>query len=373
MRPALPLALLLLLPLAGCAAPQPVLGPAGYAALGFDGATWPDLHGATVRILAYEAFNADFKDAKERFERRTNGTAELLTEADAGKVLARALREKGDPGFDVLYGLDNVLVGKAAREGVLQPYAPVLGSRVPAQFAVAAGWLATPVDHGYIAVNVDSRANLTVRTLDDVRAHAAQFVTEDPRTSTPGLGFLLATVATYGEKPASSYGWLAYWHDLLRGGALVASDWTDAYANHFSGGYGASEPGSMADRAIVTSYTTSPAYEVFYGADHLNANVLAPRATFHQVQTMAIAHGARNLAPAQAWVEFSLTEDFQSLAAPGEAIYPVVGDANVTSTFGGKDPPPGSFVDTGLGAAQLDANVDRWLREWTDQYERDRA
>lgn len=371
--PALAALLLAALALAGCTgAPQGLgLGPS-YASLGFDGTTWPDLHGAKVRVLAYDAFAYAFGDAEARFENLTNGTVELLTAPDAGGVLERAVREKGDPSFDVLYGIDNVLHAKAVREGVFQPYRPLLAAGIEPAYLFTTGGLTTPVNHGYIGVNVDPRANLTVRTLDDLKAHAGKFVTEDPRTSTPGLGFLLATIATYGEAgPGHDY--LDYWGELFRGGVLVTPTWTEAYAARFTGGYGQFEEGAKVDKPLVTSYTTSPAYEVFYGGEVLNHNLLAPKATFHQIQTMGIAKGAENLAAAQAWMEFALTPDFQELAAAKEAIYPVVEGVGVEAVFQGLDPAPGTFEDTGFSAAHLGANVERWLREWTDAYERARA
>lgn len=344
-----------------------------YAPPSFDGSTWPDLHGAKVTILAYEAFQYAFGDAKSAFENMTNGTVELLTEPDSGKVLERAVREKGDPSFDVVYGVDNVLYGKAVREGVFEAYEPALAARIDPSLRFTEAGLATAVDHGFIAVNVDPRSNLTVRNLGDVKAHAAQFVTEDPRTSTPGLGFLLATVATYGDEDPGTYDYLDYWNDLFAGGVLVTADWTDAYANHFSGGYGQFQEGSKHDKAIVTSYTTSPAYEMFYGYRTRNANVLAPKSTFHQVQAMGIANGTGHRLAAEAWMEFALSDGFQSLVAKDEAIYPVVAGMEVEEVYLGRDPRPGSFEDAGFAPGFLDTHVEGWLRAWTDAYERARA
>lgn len=370
-------ALLAALALAGCTSPDGLAGPPrgadSYRAMGFDGNAWPDLRGAKVTVLGYSSFSYVFGDLKAEFENLTNATVELVTEDDSGSVLERAVRERGNPSFDVVYGIDNVLYGKARREGVFEPYQPLLGGRIDGAYAFAPGWLATPVNHGYVAVNVDARANLTVQSLDDVRAHAGKFVTQDPRTSTPGLGFLLATVATYGEASPDRYDYLDYWRELLANGTLVTAGWTEAYAQHFTGGYGQSEEGFRGQRPIVTSYTTSPAYETYYGYDKLNGLVLAPRSTFHQVQLMGIAHGTRNLAAAQAWVEFCLTDAFQGRAASGEAVYPVVRGVGTAEVYGGKDPRPGTFEDAGFGWEHLDANVERWLREWTDVFERARA
>jgi thiamine transport system substrate-binding protein len=359
--------------LAGCTgAPQPASLPGeGYQAMGFDGTTWPDLQGAKVTVLGYGAAAYVFGELEGPFRNLTNGTLELVTADDGGDVLQRAIREKGNPTFDVLYGIDNVLLGKALKEGVFEPYCPLLKHRIQPGLRFVPDCAATPVNHGYIAVNVDASSGLQVRTLDDVKANARTFVTQDPRTSTPGLGFLISTVATYGEDDA--YDYQDYWRDLLQGGAMVTSGWTEAYAGQFTGGYGKWEEGFAGTKALVTSYTTSPAYEVYYGAEQLNGVVLAPNSTFHQVQTVGIAKGARNLAAAQAFVEFALTEHFQGKAASHEAIYPAAMGVGVAEVFGGKDPAPGTFQPAPTTFRDLDAKVEGWIRGWTDVYERARA
>ncbi|HWG90555.1 MAG TPA: thiamine ABC transporter substrate-binding protein, partial [Candidatus Thermoplasmatota archaeon] len=372
---ALLLAALLAAPLlAGCTlSERPATEPGpSYAEQGFNGTNWPDLHGATVRVLAYKSFSSVFDDHRKQFENLTNGTLVLVTAEDSGKALERAIRERGNPSFDVVYGVDNVLLGKARRGGAFEAYQPVLAERIAPEYRFVEDWIATPVTHGYIAVNVDPLRSTSLASLEELKQHAGLFVTEDPRLSTPGLGFLIATVATYGEASPDRYDYLDYWTDLLRGGALVVPDWTVAYENHFSGGYGASY--GRADKAIVTSYTTSPAYELYYNPDGmLNQVLTAPNATFHQIQTVGIAKGTPNRAAAEAFIEYALTDQAQALAAPGEAIYPVVRNVSTDAVYGENDPEPGTFSPAPFTAAELDAGVERWVREWTDLYERLRA
>ncbi|MEK6986415.1 MAG: thiamine ABC transporter substrate-binding protein [Candidatus Thermoplasmatota archaeon] len=403
---ALPLLLLLIPAFAGClgepaatsdcwkdATPQPGPGnqatrsaarvhdpKAAYQALGFVGSDstgndakgWPDLHGAKVVVLDHGAFDYAFGPAKAAFEALTNGTVEHIAAQDAGSMLERAIAEKGRPSFDVLYGLDNVLYGRAVAADILVPYRPLLAPRIDADYLFAdpnGPWLATPVDHGYIAVNADPRTAPATATLADLVPAAGKFVTQDPRTSSVGLGFLVATVAVFGEAC-----YLGYWSDLLENGALVTADWTTAYATRFSGGYGQGSEGFVGDKSIVASYTTSPAYEQFYENPVLNRNILQPGATFHQIQTMALVqNGPNSPAAAQAWIEFTLSDAFQALAAEYNAIYPVVDGITVSAVYAGKDPAPGSFQDAGFTAATLGEKAEGWVRAWTAVYEASQA
>ncbi|HUR25342.1 MAG TPA: thiamine ABC transporter substrate-binding protein [Candidatus Thermoplasmatota archaeon] len=374
-------AVLLLALLSGCTQPGAGDGPVSYAAMGYDGqdvtgrdpGAWPDLEGTTLTILDHGAFSA-FDDAAARFTNLTGATVEHIAADDAGTALNQAIRDRGSPSADVIYGIDNVLLARAEDAGILQPYTPRLAGRVPAGlvfFGEQDPWPTTPVDHGYIGLNLDLKhPDLTgahVADLDDVRTQASHFVTEDPNTSSVGLGFLLTTIATYGEAgSAGGRGWHAYWEDLFEGGALVTAGWTEAYEQHFSGGYGPSIGGS-GDRPIVASYTESPAYEAFYGrpVDELATPLTAPNSTFQQVQTMAILDGTDQLAAAQAWIEFTLTDAFQELAAPGNAVYPVVAGLDVNATYAGLDPAPGTFVPAAFDYRDLGENLERWLGEWT--------
>ncbi len=379
------LATLLIAGLAGCLGEQ-TPSVESYADLGFDGENWPRLDGTTLTILDHGAFAA-FDQAKEAFEALTGATVVHVSEEDTGGVLERARLEADQPTFDVVYGIDNILLRQALDDDLFQEYRPLLADRIDPDLVFFTGpWYATPVDHGYIGLNIDTKHpaldNVSIASLYDVRVNADLFVTQDPRFSTPGLGFLLATIARFGE--FDDYDWRDYWRDLLAGGALVTQDWSTAYEIHFSGGYGIWEAGHLGDRPIVTSYTESPAYEWYwdevyprqtgewepgghYSSDPANLPrvLLDDESVFHQIQTMAIARGTPNLAAAQAWIEFTLTDAFQELAAPGNAVYPVVPSIDVSGTYGGMDPIPTSRQLANLDYEEIGHKLERWVLEWT--------
>lgn len=371
----------LAVPLSGCLGGEGGGDERSYAELGFTGSdatgrdpsAWPDLEGVTLTILDHGAFAA-FDSAAAAFEELTGAEVVHVEADDTGSALSRAILEKGDPSADVIYGLDNVLLSRAEDAAVLEPYRPLLAGRVqqPHLFFDADGaWPATPVDHGYIAVNWDpahpALANRTIASLEDVRRNAGLFATQDPNTSSVGLGFLLATIHTYGGA------WQDYWADLFENGTLVTAGWSEAYEQHFSAGYGA-DPGfgGQADKPIVTSYTESPAYEVFFGRpeDQAARVVTAPRSTFHQVQTMAVLAGAQERAAAQAWIEFTLTDAFQELAAPENGVYPVVATVDANATYGDVDPEPGSFEPARFAYREVGRQLEGWLTAWTDLCEK---
>ena len=111
---------------------------------------------------------------------------------------------------------------------------------MPDEFELDRQHRVTPIDTGDVCVNYDREAfdpatNPPPRTLDDLvdPRFANQLVVESPATSSPGLVFLLATIARYGED-----GWEDYWRRLDANGVRVTAGWEEAYNGAFSGGAG---------------------------------------------------------------------------------------------------------------------------------------
>ena len=118
------------------------------------------------------------------------------------------------------------------------------------------------------------------RTLDDLTKpeYKDLFVTPGATTSSPGLAFLLATIAAEGE------GWRTYWKTLMANGPKVTSGWTDAYEVDFTAGGGG-------DRPIVTSYSSSPPFTIPEGGPADHGALLDT--CFRQVEYAGVLEGRR--------------------------------------------------------------------------------
>lgn len=141
--------------------------------------------------------------------------------------------------------------------------------------------------------------------LEDLRApeYAALTAVIDPATSSPGYAFLVATATEFGDD------WQDYWADLLDGGARVASGWSDAYYSDFSGADG------DGPYPLVLSYSSSPAAAP--GTDYL------PDTCVRQVEYAGVVEGAANPEGAQAFIDFMLSDAFQSSIPENMYMYPV--------------------------------------------------
>ena len=220
--------------------------------------TAPTRAASSVVLVTHESFVMS-KELRKQFEDESGYDLVVRASGDAGALTNKLVLTKDDPTGDAVFGIDNTFGSRAIDEGVLAPYAATLPEGAE-QYALAGDddHDLTPVDTGNVCVNVDDTwfADHDVpepKNLDDLVDPAYQdlFVTPGATTSSPGLAFLLATIAAYGED-----GWQDYWTRLMANGTKLTQGWSDAYEVDFTQG------GGGGDRPIVLSYDSSPAFTI---------------------------------------------------------------------------------------------------------------
>jgi len=297
----------------------------------------------------------------DQFTADTGIDIALLQSGDAGAMLSQAILTKDSPLADVIYGIDNTFLSRAESEGIFAPYVSTQLDAVPE--ALRAGNEVTPIDFGYVCVNYDRSAfsaGNEPQTLADLTKpdYRDMLVVEDPATSSPGLAFLLATIAEFGETGA--YTWQDYWADLAANGVLIASGWTEAYEGSFTAG------GGGGDRPIVVSYASSPAVGVYFTDPPPAA---APTAAmldgcFRQVEYAGIVAGSRNPDGAAQLIDYLLSVTVQEDIPLNMFVYPANGDAALPQVFLDFSSVPTDPVT--LDPSTIEANRNAWINEWTD-------
>ena len=314
-----------------------------------------------VVLVTHDSF-AIPKQVKAAFERETGLKLRILQGGDAGEAVNRALLTKGNPQGDVLFGIDNNLLSRGLDEGLFDSYAAAGLARVDSRYQLDPGHRVTPIDHGDVCLNVDSgwfsshgvAPPKTLADLTDAR-YRKLLVVENPATSTPGLAFLLATVARYGET-----GWQTYWRQLRDNGVLVVDGWEEAYTARFSGA-----AGSKGTRPIVVSYATSPAAEVMFATKPLKEapTAVVSDSCFRQIEFAGVLAGAKNPAGGQALIDFMLSERFQAAVPESMFVLPVRNGTPLPESFRRYAVSPARPLE--LPAAAIGRNRDRWIDEWT--------
>ena len=302
----------------------------------------------------------------ESFEAAHDVDLQLLPAGDAGSMVNQAILTAERPLADVLYGIDNTFLSRALAADIFEPYRSPELAAVPPELQLDAEGRVTPIDVGHVCLNLDRAAfeegGLPAPSrLEDLAdpALAGQLVVQNPATSSPGLAFLLATVAYFGEDPES--GWTAYWADLRENGVTVAAGWEEAYYGHFSGGSGEGE------LPIVVSYASSPVAEVLFGDDPEaveSPTVALDAGCFRQIEFAGILRGTEEPELAAALIDHLLSAEVQAELPLAMYVYPARTDVALPEAFERHALVPSAPLS--LDPAVIDAGREAWIREWTD-------
>ncbi len=321
----------------------------------------------TVVLVTHDSF-AISESVLESFESQTGIVVEVLRAGDAGQMVNQAILSKNNPLGDALYGVDNTFLSRALAADIFAPYrSPALGT-VAADFLRDDDFRVTPVDFGDVCLNYDiawfAENELALpQALDELadEAYAGLLVVENPATSSPGLAFLLATIAQFGDE--SEGGYLDYWAALRANDVLVADGWTDAYYGEFT--VGSRGAGS---RPLVVSYASSPPAEVIYGEDPaagaVTGALIAAGMCFRQVEYVGVLDGAANEAGAQLLIDFMLSAEFQADMPLNMFVFPVVETIELPEAFVAyaQIPDQPAFVEP----ADIEANREAWIQAWAE-------
>jgi thiamine transport system substrate-binding protein len=316
----------------------------------------------TITVLTHDSFSVS-EDVVQVFEEANNATVTFLPGGDAGTVLNKAILSKDAPLADILFGVDNTFLSRSLDEDLFEPYDSPALENIPDRFKLDPSNRALPVDYGDVCINYDKAYfadnDLAVpQTLEDLTKpeYANLLVVENPATSSPGLAFLMATVAHFGDD------YLDYWRSLQANGVVVVDGWETAYYTNFSASSG------RGPQPMVVSYGTSPAAEVIFADppvdDAPTASILGPDTCFRQIEFVGILNGTGNRALAEKFVDFMLSEQFQEDVPLQMFVYPVNPNADLPAEFVEYAQAPEETAT--LSPEEIAANRDRWLQEWTD-------
>jgi thiamine transport system substrate-binding protein len=313
-------------------------------------------------IMTHDSFDISEEVIKE-FEEANDATVVIQKAGDAGQALVRAILEKGNPSADLLYGIDNTYLGRALDEEIFDSYESKMLDKVPDRFTLDDTNHVTPIDFAYVNLNFDKaflddagiQAPTTLEELTQPK-WKSRLVVQNPAVSSPGLAFLIATVAYFGED--DDYDYLDFWKDLRANDVQVKDGWSEAYYTDFSKNGG--------DRPLVVSYATSPAAEVFFSEVELTesptGNVLIDGATFLQIEGIGILKGANSKSLAKRFIDFALDTRFQEDFPDKMFVYPVNRDAKTPDFFRFAQVPT---QPADISPAEIGEKREEWIDAWT--------
>jgi thiamine transport system substrate-binding protein len=317
----------------------------------------------SLELLVYESFPTDADNpvvvALDEFTADTGIDVEIIVSGDTGTMLSSAALTAGNPEADVIWGIDNTFLSRAIASDIFEPFEAAGLSAVAPEFtALVPNHEATPVDFGDVCLNYDigalARDNIAPPTaLADLvePEYAGKLVVENPATSSPGMAFLLATIAEFGDD-----GWEQYWQGLRANDVKVASGWTEAYYGDFSWAGG--------DRPIVVSYGSSPPFEMLFATEPLDEvpTGVVESTCFRQVEFAGILRGTESPTNAGKLIDFLVGERFQREIALNLFVFPVNPDVQLDDAFVRYATVPADPFT--VDPAVIDANRTDWIERW---------
>lgn len=324
---------------------------AGCSAVGGDKAS-----ADSITLVTHDSF-AMSKEAMDAFTKQTGITVTQVAPGDGGALVNQLVLTKDSPLGDVVFGVSDTFASRAIDEGVFAPYKSKVLPASAEQYLI--GDKLTPIDYSDVCLNIDKSyfANKGLEppvTLDDITKPEYKDLTvvTNPATSSPGLNFLMTTIAAKGND-----GWIDYWKQLKANGLKVADGWNDAYNVDFTG---ASDKG---DRPIVLSYSSSPPYTV--GKDGQPTTAALLDTCSRQVEYAGVLAGAKNPEGAKKFIDFMLGNQFQSELPEQMYVYPIDSTVPLQEDWAKFAPvSPNPFK---LDPKEIDKNRAAWIEEWSSQ------
>lgn len=318
---------------------------------------------AKLTVMTHDSF-AVSEGIVQAFEQTNNAQVTFLASGDTGAALNKAILSKDAPLADVFYGVDNTFLSRALEADIFETYQSPMLANIPAKFQLDPENHLLPVDYGDVCINYDKsyfdEKDLPVPfTLEDLlqAEYKGLLVVENPATSSPGLAFMLATIAHFGDPD-----YLDFWAALRDNGLVVVNDWETAYYTNFSGSSG------HGPQPMVVSYGSSPPAEVIFAENPLNdaptASIVGPDTCFRQIEFVGILKGTEQRALAEKFVDFMLSKQFQEDMPLQMFVFPVNPDAALPDEFVkyAQIPDQPALFDPD----NIAANRDQWIQAWTD-------
>jgi thiamine transport system substrate-binding protein len=292
-----------------------------------------------VTLIAYDSFTPQ-EGIFEAFTKQTGATVKVVTAGDTGTMVSKAILTSGNPEGDVMWGIDNTFLSRAQNADVLVSY--------------------EPVDEGDICVNYDKswfneRALAVPTSFEDlIRPEYSRLLTvQDPVNSSPGLGFLLGTIAHFGDN-----NWEQYWRALKDNNVNVAPDWTSAYYEAFSGSSGKGQ------YPLVVSYGSSPPAEVVFAETPITEPTtgVIEATCFRQTEYVGVLRGTKNTELAEKLVEFLLDKEFQESMPLTLFVFPINTEAVLPEVFKQFAVRPANPLS--VEPKKIEDNRAKWLDTW---------
>lgn len=305
----------------------------------------------TLTVYTYSSFTSDWgpgPKVKATFEAECDCTLNYVALEDGVSLLSRLKLEGKHTKADVVLGLDTNLTANAEKTGLFAPHQQTLThSTLPEPWT---NETFIPYDYGYFAFVYDRNILKNPPTsLKDLveNEDGPKILIQDPRTSTPGLGFLLWVKKVYGDSADEA------WRKLSPRIVTVSKGWSEAYGLFLKN-----------EAPMVLSYTTSPAYHMIAEKKTNFAAAEFSEGHYQQIEVAALIKSSKQSELGKKFLRFIQGETFQTIIPTTNWMYPAALPLEkLPEAFGELVQPKQALL---FDATVIEENRKQWVSEWLD-------
>ena len=307
------------------------------------------IYAKKLTIYTYDSFVSEWGPGpiiEKIFEEKYNADVDSVAVDSAATLLNKVILEGDTSKADIVLGLDMNLFDLAEQSGLFTSHNI---KDINNLINLPLKWETNkfvPYNYGYFSF-VYNEANLETppKSMDElINSTNARIVIQDPRTSTPGLGLLTWMKALYGDNAGDE------WKKLNKKIISVTKGWTDAYYNFFMAG----------EADMVLSYTTSPAAHIMFEERYDILATTFEEGNYITIEFAGILNNSQNKDLANKFLNFMLSEEFQSVIPSTNIMYPVTNIKDLPEAFDKLDVP--NFIQ--MDPKEIDKNKEKWIDEW---------
>jgi thiamine transport system substrate-binding protein len=307
------------------------------------------IYAEKLTIYTYDSFVSEWGPGpiiEKIFEEKYNADVDFVAVDSAATLLNKVILEGDTSKADIVLGLDMNLFDLAEQSGLFTSHNI---KDINNLINLPLKWETNkfvPYNYGYFSF-VYNEANLETppKSMGElINSTNARIVIQDPRTSTPGLGLLTWMKALYGDKAGNE------WKKLNKKIISVTKGWTDAYYNFFMAG----------EADMVLSYTTSPAAHIMFEERYDIQATTFEEGNYITIEFAGILNNSQNKDLANKFLNFILSEEFQSVIPSTNIMYPVTNIKNLPEAFDKLNVP--NFIQ--MDPKEINKNKEKWIDEW---------
>ena len=275
-----------------------------------------------LSVWTYDSFVSEWGPAEKLaklYEEKTGTKIDFIAKGDGGALLAALLSAGKSLDADIVIGLDDRLSAQALKSDLFSSSNPPNLSKIDSKLLIDGKNRLVPYDYGNFAFIWDSESKIAPpSSLEDLTKpeYRKKLILMDPRTSTPGLGFLAWTQAVYRDD------WKDYWKRLGPSVLAMTPGWDTGYGLFTKG-----------EAPLVLSYSTSPAYHKAYEDTERYRTLVFAEGHSAQIELAGIVSRSKHKKDAEKFLNFLLSEEAQAILPETQWMYPANSAVALPSSF----------------------------------------